>query len=193
MIKLILLQHNRIFLRINLLERVIKVIYQSKLCTSIFFIRGNTWLVRSLISSLRRLEYYKPTILIKTNSLHLSNHFWFNTPVCVLLMYWDSFFRQLNSENSKKEKSYLCTCREPGRGGLIHESGKSLHFIGQCSHDKACFIIRFDSKRSLTRKLQIVSKPKKRKEEDKKDTRLTLDAFLSPSYSFTDPKGDAAE
>ncbi|MHA2203516.1 MAG: hypothetical protein ACW991_07485 [Candidatus Hodarchaeales archaeon] len=108
-------------------------------------------------------------------------------------MYWDSFFRQLNAENSKKEKSYLCTCREPGKGGLVHESGKRLHFIGQCSHDKACFIIRFDSKRSLTRKLQIVAKPKKRKEEEKKDVHLTLDAFLRSSNSFIDPEEDAAE
>ncbi|UCG01202.1 MAG: hypothetical protein JSW11_16485 [Candidatus Heimdallarchaeota archaeon] len=108
-------------------------------------------------------------------------------------MYWDSFFRQLNSENSKKEKSFLCICRDPGKGGLIHEPGRRLRFVGQCSQDKACFKIRFDSKRSLSRKLQIVSKPKKRKEEERKDIRLTLDAFLSPSYSLLDPKEDAAE
>ncbi len=108
-------------------------------------------------------------------------------------MYWDSFFRQLKSENSQEDKSVLCTCRESGKGCLIHEPGRSLRFIGQCSQDKACFKIRFDSKRSLTRKLQIVTKPKKRKEEEKKDARLTLDAFLSPSYSSIDPKGDAAE
>ena len=108
-------------------------------------------------------------------------------------MYWDSFFRQLNSNNHKKEKSFLCTCREPGKGGLIHEPGRRLRFLGQCSQDKACFKIRFDSKRSLSRKLQIVSKPRKRKQDKEKDTRLTLDDFLSPSYSFLDPKEDAAE
>ncbi|MFX1505246.1 MAG: hypothetical protein ACFFDC_03935 [Promethearchaeota archaeon] len=108
-------------------------------------------------------------------------------------MYWDSFFRQLNSENAEKEKSFLCTCREPGKGCLIHEPGRRLRFIGNCSPDKACFKIRFDSKRSLSRKLQIVPKPRKRKEDKKKDTRLTLDDFLSSSYSLLDPKEEAAE
>jgi len=108
-------------------------------------------------------------------------------------MYWDSFFRQLNSENPKKEKILLCTCREPGKGGLIHEPGRRLRFIGQCSQDKACFKIRFDSKRSLSRKLQIVSKPKRRQEDKKKDQRLTLDEFLKPSYSLFDTEEDAAE
>ncbi|MFW9905182.1 MAG: hypothetical protein ACFFFH_12660 [Candidatus Thorarchaeota archaeon] len=106
-------------------------------------------------------------------------------------MHWDSFFRQLNSENPNKETSFLCTCREPGKGGLIHEPGRRLRFIGQCSQDKACFKIRFDSKRSLSRKLQIVSKPRKRKEDKKKDTRLTLDEFLRSSC--IDPEEEAAE
>ena len=104
-------------------------------------------------------------------------------------MYWDSFFRQLNSENpQKKEKYFLCTCREHGKGGLIHEPGRRLRFIGQCSQEKACFKIRFDSKRVLSRKLQIVSKP--RKEKRKKDLHLTLDGFLGPSYNFVDTKSD---
>ena len=107
-------------------------------------------------------------------------------------MHWDSFFRRLNSENLKEEKSFLCTCREPGKGGLVHEPGRGLCFIGQCSPDKACFKIRFDSKRILSRKLQIVPKPKRQKEDKKKDLRLTLDEFLKPSYSFINPE-DAAE
>ena len=156
-------------------------------------IYGNTWLVRFLISSRRIREYQKPTILIKTNALEFSKGFWFNRLVCVLLMHWDSFFRQLNSENLREEKSFLCTCREPGKGGLIHEPGRRLRFIGQCSQDKACFKIRFDSKRSLSKKLQIVSKPKRRKEDKEKALRLTLDEFLKPSYSFIDPEEDAAE
>ena len=106
-------------------------------------------------------------------------------------MYWDSFFRQLNSEKQhKKGKYFLCTCRETGKGGLVHEPGKSLRFIGQCSQEKACFKIRFDSKRVLSRKLQIVSRPKSRIEKRKKDMSLTLDAFLDPSYSFVDNKRD---
>ncbi|MFX0123934.1 MAG: hypothetical protein ACFFAE_09870 [Candidatus Hodarchaeota archaeon] len=76
---------------------------------------------------------------------------------------------------------------------MIHEPGRRLRFIGQCSQDKACFKIRFDSKRSLSRKLQIVSKPKKRKEVKRKDIHLTLDAFLSSSYNFINPKEDTAE
>ena len=89
-------------------------------------------------------------------------------------MHWDSFFRQLNSENLKEEKSFLCTCREPGMGDLVHEPGRRLRFTGQCSQDKACFIIRFDSKRSLSRKLQIVSKPRKRKVVKRKPVKRTV-------------------
>lgn len=106
-------------------------------------------------------------------------------------MYWDSFFRQLNSENNhKREDSFLCTCRETGKGGLIHEPGRNLSFIGQCSQDKACFKIRFDSKRILSKKLQIVSKPKRSVVSIKKDLRLTLDDFLHPPYSSDDTKSD---
>lgn len=108
-------------------------------------------------------------------------------------MYWDSFFRQLNSENHKKEKYFLCTCRETGKGGLIHEPTRRLRFIGQCSQDKACFKIRFDSKRVLSKKLQIVSKPKRRKIKGKEETCLTLDEFFHPSYTLFDPKSDTAE
>jgi hypothetical protein len=106
-------------------------------------------------------------------------------------MYWDPFFRQLNSEtHHKKGKYFLCTCREAGKGGLIHEPGKRLRFIGQCSQEKACFKIRFDSKQVLSRKLQIVSRPKSRIKKRKKDLPITLDEFLGPSYTFVDNKSD---
>ncbi|MFX0013909.1 MAG: hypothetical protein ACFFB2_13010 [Promethearchaeota archaeon] len=109
-------------------------------------------------------------------------------------MHWDSFFRQLNSENPhEKEKYYLCQCRESGKGGLIHEPGRKLRFIGQCTQEKACFKIRFDSKRILSKKLQIIPKSKKRKEKKKKAERLTLDKFLSSSYRYFDPEKTAAE
>lgn len=121
-----------------------------------------------------------------------NEYFGLNKQVCILLMYWDSFFRQLSAENQKKEKYLLCTCREAGKGCLIHEGGK-LRFIGQCSHEKACFKIRFDSKRILSRKLQIVSKPKTKKEKKQKVLHLTLDMFLNPSYSFIDPKKGSAK
>jgi hypothetical protein len=106
-------------------------------------------------------------------------------------MYWDSFFRQLDRETSQnKDNHLLCTCREQGRGGLIHDPGKKIRFIGQCSPEKACFKIRFDSKRVLSRKLQIVSKAKTIKNQKAKSSRLTLDAFLGLSYTLRETNKD---
>lgn len=106
-------------------------------------------------------------------------------------MYWDSFFRELNSEKQhKKEGSYLCTCRESGKGALVHEPGRRLRFIGQCSPDKACFKIRFDSKRVLSRKLQIVPKTRRIRRKEVREPRITLDFFLGLSQTSRDTNSD---
>jgi hypothetical protein len=104
-------------------------------------------------------------------------------------MAFDPFFRKLGSSKFTAERRVFCRCREPQKGALIIDKNGELIFKNGCSAEKACFKIRFDSKKSLTQRLHIVTKDAPN-EQKKEVTRPTLDKFLGLTYISLDNNKD---
>jgi hypothetical protein len=100
-------------------------------------------------------------------------------------MAFDPFFRQLDSIKSTKEKQAICKCRPPEKGEVVIEPSGKLIFIEGCSANRACFKIRLDFKKSVTKKVTLVPK-QTRKGRKQKDSHPTLDKFLGLSRKSPD-------
>ena len=96
-------------------------------------------------------------------------------------MSFDTFFKTLVTANPKREEKILCNCHHHCNGQLIKQPDGNFAFKGECSSEKACFKIQFDTLRSSSKNWQVLGKvsPKKRKEWEK---RPTLDEFFSEDY-----------
>jgi hypothetical protein len=107
-------------------------------------------------------------------------------------MPFNSFFRELEKTNNRREERILCYCRHPRVGQLKKQPDGEYHFEGECSPEKACFKIQFDCSRSTSRNLQILTKisPKKRREWE---TRPTLDKFFEKDYFSRVSKQDESK
>jgi hypothetical protein len=92
-------------------------------------------------------------------------------------MAFDPFFRQLDSIKSIKERQAICKCRPPEKGEVVIEPSGKFNFIEGCSANRACFKIRLDFKKSVTKKVTLVPK-QTRKGRKQKDSQPTLDKFL---------------
>jgi len=91
-------------------------------------------------------------------------------------MPFERFFRKLeDTNNTNNEEKILCRCRETEKGYLSLSPEGNLSFFNNCDSSKACFKIRFDSKKllSITENIQLADKKKK-----KGKYQSTLDEFF---------------
>jgi len=97
-------------------------------------------------------------------------------------MSFEDIFRKLESAgNPNRGETVLCRCRKEENGKLILKSNGRLLFLNNCASNKACFKIRFDSKKSLSERLNL---PKSRKKKKKKRGQFTLDYFFGLDKKF---------
>ena len=91
-------------------------------------------------------------------------------------MPFERFFRQLEgTNNTNNEEKILCRCRETEKGYLTLSPEGNLSFFNNCDPSKACFKIRFDSKKLLLIRESLQSTDKKKK---KGMYQSTLDEFF---------------
>ncbi|MFX0174350.1 MAG: hypothetical protein ACFE9L_20930 [Candidatus Hodarchaeota archaeon] len=100
-------------------------------------------------------------------------------------MAFDPFFRQLDSIKSTNERQAICKCRPPEKGEVVIEPSGKFIFMEGCSENRACFKIRLDFKKSVTKKVTLVPK-QTRKKRKQKDFHPTLDEFLGLSRKSPD-------
>ncbi|WP_455464192.1 hypothetical protein [Candidatus Hodarchaeum mangrovi] len=91
-------------------------------------------------------------------------------------MPFERFFRELEGTNNTNNKEkILCRCRETEKGYLSLSPQGNLSFFNNCDSSKACFKIRFDSKKLLSIREDLQPTDKKRK---KGKQQSTLDEFF---------------
>ncbi|MFX0184398.1 MAG: hypothetical protein ACFE95_15055 [Candidatus Hodarchaeota archaeon] len=106
-------------------------------------------------------------------------------------MAFDPFFRELDSIKSTKERQAICKCRPPEKGEVVIEPSGKFIFIEGCSANRACFKIRLDFKKSVTKKVAFVPK-QTRKGRKRTDSHPTLDKFLGLSRKYPEDDSEAS-